>query len=255
MIATKGGYIPFEGAELKARYLDTGVIEEKEVICGNYCMSPSFLENQIHSSLKNMGLEAIDLYYLQNPESALSFLGEEAFYKQLQEVFILFEKKIQEKKIRRYGIASWDGFRRKESLQLEKILKCAQAAGGEKHHFKAVQFPYNLIMLEALKIKGQLVGSSKKTIFEAANALGISILISSPLMQSKVRMISKRFLEHLPKGASAALQALEFVLSTPQVISAFCGMKRGEHWEENQTALFKPSWQELQWSKACSQLF
>lgn len=263
-IATKGGYLPSDGSPekledtVRSQYLDTGVIEAKEIAGGVYCMSPAFLENQIASSLKNLGLECIDLYYLHNPELQLMESGEEEFYKKLQAAFFLFEKKVQEKKIRRYGIASWNGFRQKASLkgtlQLGKIIECAKQAGGEGHHFKAVQLPFNLVMLEAIKMKNQIFGSAKKTIAQAAAENKISLMASSPLMQSQVGQLCRKVFEELPSDSSKMLQSLGFVLSTPPFCTAFCGMKKKEHWEENSKALLKPAWTSDVWKRACKSL-
>ncbi len=106
-IATKGGYLPSEGTPeifedfVRTHYLDTGIIESKEIVAGCHCMSPAFLENQIASSLKNLGLDCIDLYYLHNPETQFAEIEEGKVYRRILEAFVLFERKIGEKKIRR----------------------------------------------------------------------------------------------------------------------------------------------------------
>lgn len=244
VIATKGGYLPYEGSfedYIRIHFLDTGVIEMKDIVDESHCMTPSFLENQINMSLKNLGLQCIDLYYLHNPETELVEVGEEEFYRRLREAFILFEHKVSEKKIRRYGIATWNGLRMKKGgLQLSKVIECAKEAGGENHHFKAIQLPYNLVMLEAIK---------QKKLFQIAQENQISIIISSPLMQGQVKLC-KNIFSQFPPAKSTMSQALEFVLSTPQVCSAICGMKKLEHWEENRSLLQTADWPLETWTKA-----
>ncbi len=254
VIATKGGFLPTEGSPdhyedfVRIQYIDTGLIEEREIVAGCHCMSPAFLENQIDSSLKNLELERIDLYYLHNPEAQFAEIGEEEFYKRLLQSFLLFESKVQENKIARYGLATWNGFRQKAgqkgTLQLEKILHCAREAGGEGHHFKAIQLPYNLVMLEAIKTPNQ---SGKKTIAQAASENGISLMISAPLMQSQAAALCKRVFDSLPQAQSHMIQCLEFVLSTPEVCTAFCGMKKLDHWEENRKVLGQAAWPQDVW--------
>ena len=108
-------------------------------------MSPRFLENQIEGSLKNLQVECIDQYFLHNPEIELAEIGEEPFYKRLLSAFELLEKMVAEKKIARYGLATWNGFRQKKGgLQLAKALQCARNAGGDSHHFKAIRSPLTL---------------------------------------------------------------------------------------------------------------
>ncbi len=264
VVATKGGYLPCEGSldhfedYVRIHYLDTGVIEAKEIVGGCHCMSPAFLDNQIASSLKNLGLECIDLYYLHNPETQLLEIEETEFYRRLTEVFVLFEQKVHEKKIRSYGIATWNGFRQKAAqrgtLQLSKIVQCATDAGGEKHHLKAIQLPFNLVMLEAIKLKNQTLISAKKNIISAAKENRIALMASAALMQSQVGQLCRKVFEELPPGETRMIQSLEFVLSTPDICSAFCGMKRLEHWEENRKVLFEPAWPRDVWEKACRSL-
>jgi aryl-alcohol dehydrogenase-like predicted oxidoreductase len=259
-ISTKGGPIPSEGAVertdeyLRTQLYETGVIEPKEVIGEIHCMSPAFLEHQIQSSLKNLGLECIDLYYLQNPEIELIEAGESEFYRRLVEAFRLFEKKVQERKIRFYGLATWNGFRQKKLmpglLNLAKVLECAKEVGGEEHHFKAIQLPYNLVMLEALKVKNQ--GSA--TILQAAKEARISVFVSSCLMQSQVAQLPQRVYEKLPLAPTSIVKAIEFVLSTPGICAAYAGMKKLEHLMENGRVLKEPIWPKELWQGACSVL-
>ena len=264
VIASKGGYLPSEGSPdeledyVRKEYLDKRIIEEKEIVAGLHCISPAFLENQIHSSLANLGIECIDLYYLHNVETQFLEIGEEEFYARLTEAFALLEQKVQENKIRRYGLATWNGFRqkadRKATLQFAKILACACEAGGANHHFKAIQLPYNLVMLEILKQKNQIFGEERKTVIETAAEYKISVMVSSPLMQSQVKYLSRKVFDLLPSTASPILKALEFVLSTPHVCTAFCGMKHPFHWEENKKVLNSPIWPADLWIKATESL-
>ncbi len=247
VIATKGGFLPSEGSPdhfedyVRTHYIDTGLIEEREIVAGCHCMSPPFLENQIETSLKNLSLDRIDLYYLHNPETQFAEIGEDRFYERLLQAFLLFERKIQENKIARYGLATWNGFRQKAgqkgTLQLEKVLQCATEAGGPNHHFKAIQLPYNLIMTEAVKNPTQITPSGKKTIAQAASNRGIALMVSAPLMQSQTAFLCKRVFEELPPAPTPMIQCLEYVLSTPEVCTAFCGMKQMKHWEENRRVL------------------
>ena len=261
VVGTKGGYFPHAGSPesldeyIRTRFLDPGIIAADEIAGGAHCMSPRFLENQIETSLKNLQLECIDQYYLHNPEVELAEVGEEIFYKRLGSAFELFEKMVEKKKIARYGLATWNGFRlKKGGLQLTKAIQCARNAGGESHHFKAIQVPFNLIMLEAIKIKNQLFGKEKKSISEAAFENGITLMASSPLMQGQVGMLCSKVFDSLPKETSRMTQSLQFVLSAPRICSTFTGMKELAHWEENQKTLQKTSWSLVDWNEACLKL-
>lgn len=255
-ISTKGGYLPCEDIEtfedyVRENFLDTGIVERNEIVADCHCMSPSFLENQILMSLKNLGLECIDLYFLHNPEVQLVEVGEEEFYRRLFKAFQSLEKKVAEKKIRCYGLATWNGFRTKKGgLQLAKVLDCAKEAGGEAHHFKAIQLPYNIVMLEAIKIKNQLLEKENHTILKAAEEMKIAVMASSPFMQGKVGSVCPRVFEKLPLEETAMLQMLQYVLSTPGICTAFAGMRQLKHWTENQKSLSRSSWSLEDWERS-----
>lgn len=61
-------------------------------------------------SLKNLGIETLDIFYLHNPETQLGYVDQETFYSRIEAAFTLFEALIREKKIVSYGIAAWNGF-------------------------------------------------------------------------------------------------------------------------------------------------
>jgi Aldo/keto reductase family len=57
VIATKGGYIPFEGAPppdpkrlIEGLYVQTGLVRREEVVAGQHCLAPRFLADQIAPS-------------------------------------------------------------------------------------------------------------------------------------------------------------------------------------------------------------
>ncbi len=260
VVATKGGYLPCEGSPetfddyVRIHYLDTGLISSSEIVGGCHCMSSDFLDDQITTSLQNLGLESIDLYYLHNPETQLQEIEENEFYRRLTTAFKLFEQKVKERKIQRYGIATWNGFRQKSlqktTLQLSRIIDCAKEAGGEMHHFRAIQIPYNLVMLEAIKMKNQVQGEEKKTIAQALAEQNIRLMVSSPLMQSHAMNLPPRVFERLPSEESPVLQSLQFISSSPDVCTTFAGMKKLEHLDENRKLLHLANWPDPEWQTA-----
>ena len=256
VIATKGGYLSCEKdfthfeEYIRTHYLDTGVIEAGEISGGQHCLAPAFLENQIAKSLTNLGIECIDLYLLHNPEVELQELSEDKFYERLTKAFAALEKKVREKKIKRYGLATWNGFRLKSShkgaLQLTRVMASAKEAGGADHHFRAVEMPFNLVMLEAIR--------DKKSLGQQLADQNLTLLISAPLMQSQAAQLKGNIFEKLPQEETHILQALQFVLSAPNVCTAFVGMKHIEHLEENCKALHLPNWSLSDWASAAQAL-
>lgn len=266
VISTKGGYLPCEGMPdgfddyVRTHYLDPGIISSSEVVGGCHCMSPKYLDTQISLSLRNLGIDCIDLYYLHNPETQLQEIEEGEFYRRLCAAFELFEKKVQENKIKRYGIATWNGLRQKNgqktTLQMSKILACAKEVGGDKHHFRAVQMPYNLVMLEAVKIKNQIktAESDPKTALQTLAEQGVAFMVSSPFMQSHAMSLSSRVFDRLPKEETQVLQSLQFLASTPHVCTLFAGMKKLEHLQENRKILRLSNWPKADWEKSLADL-
>src|SRR3989442_13118189 len=118
MVATKGGYIPFDGAVPRdARawftqtYLDTGIVRPGQVVGGSHCMTPRYLADQIERSRVNLGLETIDIYYVHNPESELEEVDRSEFLARLRAAFEALEQAVRDGKIRCYGTATWNGYR------------------------------------------------------------------------------------------------------------------------------------------------
>ena len=75
LVATKGGYIPFDGAppkDVRTYFAETfvkpGIATFEDIVSGSHCMTPRYIENQLECSLKNLRLRCIDIYYLHNPE-------------------------------------------------------------------------------------------------------------------------------------------------------------------------------------------
>jgi len=53
-------------------------------VAGYHCIHPEFLQGQLEKSLSNIGLEALDLYYLNNvSESQMLLVGRERFMERL----------------------------------------------------------------------------------------------------------------------------------------------------------------------------
>ena len=52
-------------------------------------------------------------------------------------------------KIRWYGAATWDGFRRRARSTCRGMAEIAVEEGGPEHHFRFIQLPFNLAMVEA----------------------------------------------------------------------------------------------------------
>lgn len=245
LVATKGGFVPFDGTEpedpmeyIKETFIEPGVAAPDDFTRNGHCMTPEYLEHQINGSLDNLGLDTVDVYYVHNPESQLSHKNRETVYEELTEVFSRLEELVSEGKIASYGIATWDGLRvdpqQKEYLQLEEIHQCAREAGGDEHHFRAVQLPFNLGMSEALTKANQPVDGTQLTPLEACKELDLMAFTSASILQGRLaRDLPDEIRADLEDFDSDVHRALQFTRSAPGVTSALVGMKSAEHVREN----------------------
>ena len=64
-------------------------------------------------------------------------------------------------------------------------------AGGDGHHFRVVQLPYNLSLQDAATLNSQVVKGKRMSLLSAAQKLGISVVASASLMQVKFPCASR----------------------------------------------------------------
>lgn len=245
VVCTKGGFIPFDGAPpasfpgfFQEAYVQTKICKSTDLVAGCHCMTPAYLNSQVEKSLENLGLDCIDLFYLHNPETQLDEITREDFLYRLDHAFEELERLVQVGKIRAYGTATWNGYRvapqSQEHLSLHDILRTAEKAGRGKHHFKAVQLPYNLAMAEAYGFPNQILGSQTVSLLEAAKSNGIAVFTSASILQARLsRNLPPVVAETFTGLETDAQRAIQFVRSTPGVTAALVGMKRKEHVAEN----------------------
>ncbi len=241
-LSTKNGYVTNDAdvqlgfwEYVKEEYTKNGILKEGDVTSGYHCMTPTYLSDQLERSLKNLGLECIDLMYLHNAvEGQIKDVSKEKFLENLKDVFELYEQKRDEGKIKFYGMATWECFRvpkdNPQYLSFEDTVNMAKKIGGENHGFKFIQLPFNLHYDQALLSKNQLLGTNNVSVLEAAVKLGIGVFTSVPLMQGRL----------LAPGAipdfgdlKPSLRALQFVRSTPGVLAPLVGQKSSDHVSEN----------------------
>jgi aryl-alcohol dehydrogenase-like predicted oxidoreductase/catechol 2,3-dioxygenase-like lactoylglutathione lyase family enzyme len=253
VIATKGGYITFD-REMPANpqrwfeetYVKPGIVTADDLVEGSHCMAPRWLEAMIDMSCANLGLEKLDIYYLHNPESQLAAVSREEFNARLRAAFELLERKVGERRIRCYGVATWSGFRvapnDRSYLSLAEMVKIAGEAGGKDHHFRLIQLPYNLGMPEAFTAKNQRLpdGTAGSTL-AAAEATGVAVCASASLLQGRLTRGMPAILSEAFEGLdSDAQRALQFVRSTPGVNVALAGMSSAAHVTHNLATARRP---------------
>jgi aryl-alcohol dehydrogenase-like predicted oxidoreductase len=267
VICSKGGYVPFASPaeattdpvrSIQDRFYATGITEPMQLVGNQHCMAPAYLDDQIGVSLANLGLETIDVYYLHNPETQLHYVTPDEFRKRLHAAFAHLEGEVQRGRIRFYGIATWDGLRTDQRdrayLPLSLFVEIAHQVGGDQHHFRFVQFPYNLTMLEAVLDSNQTVESQLPTqaggsvgqrvtlpLIAAARQSALVAVASATLAQGQILgNLHGPLREVLGSWQSDAQYAIQFNRSTPGLTTTLVGMGSPAHVAENLAVTQQP---------------
>jgi aryl-alcohol dehydrogenase-like predicted oxidoreductase len=244
VVCTKAGFLTPDG-EMPAdaneyfahEFLERGIFRAEEIAAGCHCMSPAYLADQLERSRRNLGIETIDVFYLHNPETQLSEVSSEEFRQRIRAAFTFLETAVADKKIRAYGMATWNSFRDDPKgagyLSLAEMAEIATEVGGATHHFRFVQLPFNLAMPEALTRPNQMIDGKLVPMVQAARTLGISLITSAALLQGQLT-------KNLPAFVSSALGvnenstlALQFARSVPGLTTALVGMSQTAHVNKN----------------------
>ena len=244
VLCTKGGYLTPDGSMpadpneyFFREYIQPGIFTAKDIAAGSHCMTPKFLKDQLGRSLKNLGVECIDVYYLHNPETQLSEISKPEFLKRVRDAFEFLESAVVAGEIQYYGMATWNGFRQDagahDAMQLAEIAQIAQEIAGGMHHFRFVQLPFNLGMTEALTLGGQSLRGRQRTIMEVASELNIALIASASLLQGQVARNLPGFVAEAFGLENDAERALQFARSAPGITTALVGMSRVEHVKAN----------------------
>lgn len=244
IVATKGGYLAFDGtapanphAYVHETFIRSGLATADDIVEWN-CIAPRYIDAQVEWSLANLGLESVDIYYLHNPEAQLQKCSRPEFFRRMESAFTLLEEKVAAGKVCSYGTATWNGYRQpnttRDYLSLADLVGIAERVGGQGHHFKVIQLPYNLAMPEALTKQTQTLGKTSVSLLEAAHDLGVTVMASASLLQGKLAAQLPPFIGEALTGFSTdAQRALQFTRSTPGITTALVGMKSIAHVEEN----------------------
>jgi aryl-alcohol dehydrogenase-like predicted oxidoreductase len=206
-----------------------------DVVGRVHSLAPHFLDDQLERSRANLGLEIIDVFYIHNPETQLPVTGENEFYARMHCAFEFCERAASEGRIRYYGAATWEAFRRGiESVSLRRLDTIAREIAGDDHRFRFIQLPFNLAMPEAFTkpVEGT------HTVFEVAVELGVTVVASASILQSRLsRGLPDEAKSAIPGFETDAQRSIQFVRSCPGVTTALVGMSSACHVKENLAVL------------------
>jgi len=239
VIATKGGYVPARDPETYfSRIVAEGLAQPADLVAGCHSIAPGYIRHQLGTSLANLGLAAVDVYYLHNPEQQLAEIERPAFLARMRAAFEALEEQVAAGRVGVYGTATWNGYRAAPddpgALSLEALVSLAREVAGESHHFRVVQLPFNMAMPEAFGQATQRLGGKHVAFLEAAEQLGIAVMTSASILQGRLaRGLPANVQQLFPGLTTDAQRALQFARSTPGVTVALVGMGRTAHVAEN----------------------
>lgn len=253
IVCTKGGFLTFDFREdieprtyIDDTYVKTGLFQLNEFVGGCHCLSGPFLKNQLELSRRNFNLDVVDIYFVHNPEIQLNVVPRQTVLSRIKNAFAALEECVKEGKITMYGVASWNAFRTNSSaklhLSLEELVHFAKEVGGENHHFKVIQLPFNLKLQDAATTPTQTVRGKRMPALHAAHHLGIQVIGTAAINQANFMNcfspeVRARFPE-IGERRTDAQCALQFVRTTPGLTAGVVGMRNIMHVEEN-CALFR----------------
>jgi aryl-alcohol dehydrogenase-like predicted oxidoreductase len=155
-LVTKAGYITHSFEKVLGA---TGVnTEQLQRISAEskYSISPDVLNVQLAVSLERLQRSWLDGILLHNPEHYFDCnvfkKSPHGYYSYIQRAFEFFEECVAEGKLRYYGVSSnilaLSGHHEK-MIHLEHLLATAKAVS-TSHHFRLLEFPFNLVETESL---------------------------------------------------------------------------------------------------------
>ena len=241
-VCTKNGYVTDDAdirqdfwEYIKEQFTSKGVIQQGDISSGYHCMTVPYLSDQLERSLKNLGMDCIDLMYLHNAmEGQIKDMPRERFMDGLYKVFEMYEEKRSQGKIKFYGMATWECFRvpkdNPQYLSLQQVAMMAKQIAGDGHGFRFIQLPFNMYYDQALLKKYQTFDGMDASILACAQKLGIGVFTSVPFMQGRLLQpgVMPEFANLKP-----SLRALQFIRSAPGVLAPLAGQKAPQHVAEN----------------------
>jgi aryl-alcohol dehydrogenase-like predicted oxidoreductase len=157
-----------------------------------HSIHPTWLEEQISRSLERLQLETIDVLLLHNPEYFLTDAVKRGssvedarteYRRRLAEAFRHLEHEVERGRIAAYGVSSntvVSPMEEPDATNLAHLIEAARAAGGDRHRFRVLQLPMNLLESGALSVRNT-DASGGATALELARARRIAVLVNRPL--------------------------------------------------------------------------
>jgi len=185
-IITKAGYVQGEAATLHEELQRAGRACDGVVrTAGGWLHSihPDFLDGQLTRSCHRLRRVQLDGFLLHNPEYYFDQVGpapvQSEYYARLKQAFEFLEEAVAQGRVRYYGVSSNSlpcSSAAPRTTSLPRLLALA-AEVSTSHHFKLIEFPFNLIENDA-QVATHEGGLS---LIEIARTSGLVTLSNRPL--------------------------------------------------------------------------
>ena len=221
LVCSKAGYVYEQDARIRqfsASTVDSNVL------------NPAFLSSEIALSLDHTGLQAIDVYFLHNPEVHLPKLGSRKFYRTLASCFEILERYVTDKRIGIYGLACWSAFDRdaRTSIDLSRVMRAARiAAGNRRANLGAIQTPLNW------RYRDPVVAPTNRSLLKMCQEKKLILLGSSPLLGGHFARLPSELGNAISGKLSDSQRSIQFARSLRGVSATLVGMNGADHVEEN----------------------
>jgi len=240
VVATKGGFLPLSYPFPENPYhwindtiVKSSLAKEDEIVTDEHCMSVDFIEWSFEESLKRLGLGAVDIYYIHNPEFELGVVSYEELVAKFGKISKMLEAKRKDGKLGSYGIASWNGFLNEPS-HMEYLSLYDFVAASREHGdgMRFLQSPYNPAKPHGYIFANQKIENEYMPAFYAAKKLGLEIITSSSLLQMNLfkAPLKEAFRDICSLSLASDLQrVLQFARSNSLTLCALVGAASDEH--------------------------
>lgn len=250
-LISKGGFLSFRDGpppDLQA-WFDSEIVAQglghAEDLTQAHCISPEYIGFQLELSRQLVGVETLDAFLIDQPEVHIPAIGKDQLNRKLEKVFMVLEQAIKDKKLRYYGISTFNGFRVETDNPLfqsitsmqghaEKAARAIWKDDQAKHQFKVVQMPFNQVMQEGFTRFSQTTGQGNiGSTIQAAHQLGVYLMASHTLFKGHLAsQAMDAVMQAMPMLKNDAQRAIQFNRSTPGVGTTLVGVSTPAHLED-----------------------